>query len=101
MYKLRYLPLAQKDLAAIVAGLAGPQQAPPTAADFVADLAAALRQLQQNPHANRVYQPLKPLDREYRVLSVNNCHLLYTIKKDALEIHRAILLRSERREVRG
>ena len=101
MYKLLYLPLAQKDLAVIVAGLAGLPQAPLTAAAFIDNLAAGVAQLRQAPHAGHVYQPLKPIDQEYRVLPVQNHYLFYTVKAETIEIHRAIRLRSEMREVRG
>lgn len=70
MYKLKYMPLAQKDLRNITSYIADALKAPKAAMDFVDVLDSSISRLGQFPYSCRVYQPVKSLEAEYRVLPV-------------------------------
>ena len=93
MYKLRYLPLALKDLEAITNTLTAKFRTTKAATRFINSIENELNQLSANPHNQRVYQPLKPIAQEYRTLTVQNHLFFYTINGSAIEIHRIIYAR--------
>ena len=93
MYKLRYLPLALKDLEAITDALTAKFKTTKAAARFINSIENELSQLSANPHNHRIYQPLKPITAEYRALPVQNYLIFYLVSGNAIEIHRAIYAR--------
>lgn len=90
MYKLKYLPLAQKDLIGIASYVADNLKAPKAAMDLIDALDCSMRRLQQFPYSCRVYQSIETLATEYRILPVRNYLFFYVVTEDAVEIHRII-----------
>ena len=90
MYKLKYLPLAQKDLWDITSYIANKLKAPKAAMDFVDTLDNSISRLQQFPYSCKLYQPQEPLEVEYRLLSVKNYLVFYVVTENEVEIHRIV-----------
>jgi toxin ParE1/3/4 len=90
MYKLKYLPLAQKDLRDITSYIADILKAPKAAMDLVDTLDNSIYRLQQFPHSCKVYQPIEPFEAEYRLLPVKNYLVFYIVTEHEVEIHRII-----------
>lgn len=90
MHKLRYLPLAQKDLRDIISYIADSLKAPKAAMDLVDALDHSISRLAQLPYSCRVYQPIEPLEAEYRILPVKNYLVFYVASEHDVEIHRII-----------
>ena len=90
MYKLRYLPLAQKDLESITDYITDTLKAPQAALDFVDVVEKGLYRLREHPYSCRLYQPIKPVDPEYRVLRVKNYLVFYVVLDDTVEVHRVV-----------
>jgi len=90
MYKLKYLSLAQKDLRDITSYIADNLKAPKAAMDLVDTLDNSICQLQQFPQSCKIYQPIGPLEAEYRILPVKNYLVFYVVKEHEVEIHRII-----------
>lgn len=90
MHKLKYLPLAQKDLRDITSYIADNLKAPKAAMDLVDALDISIRRLQQFPYSCKVYQPIEPLEAEYRMLPVKNYLVFYIVTDHEVEIHRVI-----------
>ena len=90
MYKLRYLPLAEKDLESIADYIANHLKAPKAALDFINAVENGVKQLLEHPYSCRVYQPERPIDMEYRLLVVNNFLIFYVVLENFVEIHRIV-----------
>lgn len=90
MYRLKYLPLAQKDLILIISYIANTLKAPKAAMDLVDGLDNAISGLRKFPYSCKVYQPMEPLEAEYRVLPVKNYLVFYVVTEEAVEIHRIV-----------
>ena len=90
MYKLKYLPLAQKDLWNITSYIADNLKAPEAAMDFVNTLDNSISRLQQFPYSCKLYQPQESLEAEYRLLSVKNYLVFYIVTENEVEIHRIV-----------
>jgi len=90
MHKLKYLPLAQKDLRDIISYIADTLKAPKAAMDLVDELDSSIFRLGQFPYSCRVYQPIRPLETEYRVLPVKNYLVFYAVTEHDVEIQRII-----------
>lgn len=90
MFKLNYLPLAQKDLRDITSYIADNLKAPKAAMDLVDALDSSIRRLQQFPYSCKLYQPIKPLEAEYRILPVKNYFVFYVVTEYEVEIHRIV-----------
>lgn len=90
MHKLKYLPLAQKDLRNITSYIADYLKAPKAAMDLVDVLDNSISRLQQFPYSCKVYQAIEPLEAEYRMLPVKNYLVFYVVTEHDLEIHRII-----------
>lgn len=88
MYKLKYLPLAQKDLRDIINYIADNLKAPKAAMDLLDAFDKSMLRLQQFPYSCKVYQPIEPLEAEYRMLSVKNYLIFYTVTEDVVEVQR-------------
>lgn len=92
MYKLSYLPLANRDIADAVNYIAEMLAAPKAAFDLLNALDESISRLKDFPYSCRVYQPVKPLEREYRIMAVKNYAAFYTVNEQEklVEIYRVI-----------
>ncbi len=92
MYKLSYLPLANHDIADAVNYIADELFAPKAALDLLDALDKSISRLKDFPYSCRVYQPVKPLEQEYRILTVKNYAVFYTVdeQQKLVEITRVI-----------
>lgn len=90
MHKLKYLPLALKDLRVITSYITDTLKAPKAAMDLVDTLDDSISRLQQFPYSCRVYQPMESLEVEYRMLPVKNYLVFYVVTEHEVEIHRII-----------
>jgi toxin ParE1/3/4 len=93
MYKIKYLSLAQKDLRCIVSYISDTFKAPGAAMDLVDALETSISRLAQFPYSCRLYQPMEPLETEYRILPVKNYLVFYVVIGQEVEIHRIIYAR--------
>jgi addiction module RelE/StbE family toxin len=84
------LPTVQKDLAAISDYISLTLNAPQAAFNFLDMLEKSIAKLPENPFAHRLYSPLKPVATEYRVMTVKNYLVFYTVLEGAIEIHRVV-----------
>ena len=90
MYRLKYPPLARKDLVDIINYIADNLKVPKAAMDLVDAIECSIHRLQQFPYSCRVYQPVEPLDDEYRMLTVKNYLVFYVVTEHEVEIRRII-----------
>lgn len=90
MYKLKYLPLARKDLKDITSYIAGKLKATNAAMDLLNTFEHSICRLQQFPYSCKVYQPMEPLEAEYRMLPVKNYLVFYVVTDQEVEIRRII-----------
>jgi toxin ParE1/3/4 len=90
MYEIKYLPLARKDLTDVAIYIADHLKAPKAAMDFLDALDESISKLKQFPYAYKVYQPIKGMEDEYRLLPVKNYAIFYVVKEQVVEIHRVI-----------
>lgn len=90
MYKLKYLPLALKDLHEITNCITDILMAPKAAMDLIDTLDNTISRLKKFPYSCRIYQTEEPLEIEYRMLSVKNYLVFYHVEDRTVEIHRII-----------
>lgn len=90
MYEIRYLPLAREDLADIITYIADHLKAPKAAMDLLNAFDESISRLEQFPYLCKVYQPIKELENEYRLLPVKNYAVFYVVKEKVVEIHRVV-----------
>ena len=90
MHKLKYLPLALNDLRDITDYIAETLKAPKAAMDLLAAMDESISRLEQFPYSCKVYQPIKNLENEYRLLPVKNYAVFYVVKEQVVEIHRIV-----------
>ena len=90
MYKLSYLQFAKKDLEAITDYIVDTLKAPKAAFDFIDSVEDGINRLCELPFSCRVYKPIKPVDLEYRVLTIKNYLIFYIVLDDTVEIHRIV-----------
>lgn len=90
MYELKYLPIALKDLEDIAEYITHTFKTPDSAINFLNSIEKSILQIQQFPYSNRIYQPIRILENEYRLLPVKNYVVLYIVKEKQVEIHRII-----------
>lgn len=96
-YKLIYLPAAKNDINSNALYISDQLHARKAAGDLLEALDKAISTLGQFPYAYKVYQPIKPLKNEYRLLPVNNYAVFYVVKEErqAVEIYRVIYARMD------
>ncbi len=90
MNKIRYLPLASKDLENIILYIADNLKNPKAAKDLTYDFDASISQLQKFPYMGKIYQSIHKFTIEYRVIQVNSYLVFYTMVEREIEIHRVI-----------
>ena len=82
MYKLEYLPVAQRDMVEIVRYISGELQNPAAADRLAMELVNAAESILTFPYALPAYQPIRPLKREYRKILVQNFLMLYWVDEE-------------------
>ena len=95
MYRLEYLPSAKRDMADIVRYISR-ELANPVAAERLAnDMIKAAERLTGFPYSCPAHYPLRPLEHEYRRLSVRNYVMFYYVdeKQKLVVISRVIYAR--------
>ena len=65
-------------------------EAPRAALNLLDELEKAINNLKILPLAHRLYRPIKPIQTEYRVLTVKNYLVFYVVLDETIEIHRII-----------
>lgn len=65
-------------------------KAPRTALELLDALEEAIARLDRFPLSCPAYQPLRPLDAEYRMLPVRNFLVFYVVLEDTVEVHRIL-----------
>jgi toxin ParE1/3/4 len=95
MYKLKYLPLALKDLHEITNYITDILMAPKAAMDLIDTLDNTISRLKKFPYSCKIYQTEEPLETEYRMLSVKNYLVFYQVEGKTVEIHRIINARMD------
>lgn len=90
MNKIRYLPIAQKDLQDIILYFLDNLKSPKAAMDFIETLDKSILRLKQYPYSCKLYQSRKPLELEYRFLPVKNYLVFYIVTENIIEIHRIV-----------
>lgn len=93
MLKIKYLPLAKKDLRNIIRYISDDLKAPKAAIDLIDAFDKSILRLQHFPYSCKVYQPIESLETEYRMLPVKNYMIFYVVTEDVVEIHRIIYAR--------
>jgi addiction module RelE/StbE family toxin len=88
-YVIKYLPVAEKDLLGITAYISEILKAP-KALNFIDEIEKKISGLRINPYSHRLYRPSKPIDTEYRLLTVKNYLVFYVIIDNIVEIHRVL-----------
>lgn len=82
MYKLEYLPVAQRDMVEIVRYIGGELQNPTAAACLAMELVNAAESVLTFPYALPSYQPIRSLKREYRKILVQNFLMFYWVDEE-------------------
>lgn len=90
MYEIKYLSLARNDIISIVNYIADHLKVPKAAIDLLDALNESILRLEQFPYSYKVYQPIKGLVHEYRLLPVKNYAVFYEVKEQVVEIHRIV-----------
>lgn len=83
MYKLEYLPVAQKDMVEIVQYISRKLGNPTAAEQLAVELIEAGDGIPEFPYSNPAYVPVRPLKREYRKLLVRNYLMFYWVDEAA------------------
>ena len=82
MYKLEYLPVAQRDMVEIVRYIGGELQNPTAAARLAMEMVNAAESVLTFPYALPSYQPIRSLKREYRKILVQNFLMFYWVDEE-------------------
>ena len=90
MFEIKYLPSFQQELNAIIDYIIFTLEAPKAALNLIDELEKLINKLKVFPLAHRLYRPIKPIQTEYRVLTVKNYLVFYVVLEETIEIHRII-----------
>jgi len=90
MIEIKYLPSFQQELSAIVEYITFTLEAPQAALNLLDELEKSIDDLKLYPLAHRLYRPIKPIQADYRVLTVKNYFVFYVVHGETVEIHRII-----------
>lgn len=82
MYKLEYLPVAQRDMVEIVRYISEELQNPAAADRLATELVNAVESVLTFPYALPAYQPIRSLKREYRKILVQNFLMFYWVDEE-------------------
>lgn len=92
MYDILYLPLAEADLIGILSYISDHLKAPKAAMNLLDKLDTSILSLKEFPYAYPLFRPINPLHKEFRILTVNNYAVFYTVREPEhkVEIYRVI-----------
>ena len=90
MNKIKYLPIAQKDLNYIILYFLDNLKSPKAAMDFIETLDKCILRLKEYPYSCKLYQSQETLEFEYRFLPVKNYLVFYIVTENIIEIHRVV-----------
>lgn len=96
MYRLEYLPVALQDMAEITHYISHELQNPSSAERLSAKFVEAADGISAFPYANPTYQPIRPLQREYRKLLAENYLMLYWVDEPSQTVTIARVIYSRR-----
>ena len=82
MYKLEYLPVAQRDMVEIARYISGELQNPVAAERLAMEFVNAAGSVLTFPYALPAYQPIRSLKREYRKILVQNFFVFYWVDEE-------------------
>ena len=81
-YKLKFLPLAKKDMTDIVRYISRDLQNPDAANHLAVKFIEAAESLLTFPYAASVYHPIRPLNHEYRKITVQNYMMFFLVTEE-------------------
>jgi plasmid stabilization system protein ParE len=90
MLDVKYLPSFYQELDSIVEYISVTLEAPRAALNFLDELETSINKLKNLPNAHRLYRPVKPIETQYRILTVKNYLVFYVVMEKYIEIHRII-----------
>lgn len=82
MYKLEYLPVAQRDMVEIARYISGELQNPVAAERLAMEFVNAAESVLTFPYSLPAYQPIRSLKREYRKILVQNFFVFYWVDEE-------------------
>ena len=92
MYQLEFLPVALQDMAEIIRYISHDLDNKTAATALSENLISSAERLCDFPYAYPVYQPIRPLNNEYRKCVVQNYLMFYTVdeSKKKVVVYRVI-----------
>ena len=96
-YRLEYLPIANNDIRSAAMYIAETLQAPGAAANLVREVRRKANNLRDTPYMYHEYYGEPKADTTYRVMSVKNYFVFYTVNEESktVEIHRFLYVRMD------
>ena len=79
MYRLEFLPDALQDMTEIIRYISHDLDNKTAALSLSEKLLSSAEKLKDFPYAHPVYQPIRPLEKEYRKCVVKNYLMFYTV----------------------
>jgi plasmid stabilization system protein ParE len=89
-YKLQILSSYDNDLEGIARYITQTLKNPTAATHLADDAEAACYSLVDFPEAHRLYRPPHPMEHEYRIVSVRNYNIFYTVENDTIKVRHII-----------
>ena len=86
MYKLEFLPRAVADMTEIVRYISHDLSNPEAALSLAEEFVHTAEQATKFPYANPPYQPIRPLEREYRRALIRNYLMFYWVDEKAATV---------------
>lgn len=96
MYRLEYLPRAQKDLLEITRYLAVQLCNPSAAEHFLSEVEETTAAMQEHPYLFPQYLPIRPLAHEYRTALIGNYLLFYWVDEPKQRITVSMVVYAKR-----
>lgn len=79
MYQLEFLPAALEDMSEIIRYISHDLDNKTAAIKLSEKFVSSAEKLKDFPYAHPVYQPIRPLEKEYRKCVVKNYLMFYTV----------------------
>lgn len=97
MYRLEYLPIAKQDMMDMVRYISHELSNPAAAERLASEVIQAAERLVDLPHSHPVFNPIRPLQQEYRRLLVQNYLMLYSVdeRQKLITVARVIYARRD------
>jgi plasmid stabilization system protein ParE len=86
MFELTILPSFYEELDEILDYISNTLEAPGAARNLTVEIRKAIKDLREFPFAHRPYSPPESLPLEFRIITVKNYLVFYTVK-DFIEVH--------------